>query len=179
MRMPIAFLIGLACAGSLAHADEVTLRGGATYSGAILRDSMSSVTIQSDGIAWTFPRARVAAVKRDATTREKELARTAAERVNDDGPVIAPSAVSKRIVLYGTSWCGWCQRARSYLNSRGVAFEDRDVEQDEEAAAELKALRRKAGIRNGGVPVIDVGGTVISGFDRPRLDAALEALDQR
>lgn len=73
------------------------------------------------------------------------------------------------VILYGTSWCGYCARARAYFNHRHVPFVDKDVEADPAAAQELLA---KVG-SYGGVPVIDVGGTIIRGFDVRGIDAAL------
>ncbi len=181
MRTHLGLALLLLAAGPT-RADEVLLKNGASYPGAVLEETSRSVTVQSLGVAWTFPRARVASVKRGADVRAQELARTAAARVNEAGELPAPNvAPASRVVLYGTPWCGWCTKARSYLKSRGIAFEDRDVESDPEAASDLAALRRRVGLRSGGVPVIDVGGTVIVGFDRPRLDAALQAngLEQR
>ena len=73
------------------------------------------------------------------------------------------------IILYGTSWCGACKQARTFLTQRGVAFIDRDVEKDAQAAAELAAKARAAGISATGVPIIDVRGKLLVGFDAARL----------
>jgi glutaredoxin 3 len=54
------------------------------------------------------------------------------------------------------------------MDALGVKYTDKDVEKDPQAAVEAV---EKSGSR--GVPVIDVDGTVILGFDRPRLDEAL------
>lgn len=63
------------------------------------------------------------------------------------------------IILYETSWCGYCRKARSLLKQLDADFEARDVERDAQAAAEA---RSKAG--GGGVPVIDFGGVVVRGY---------------
>lgn len=78
------------------------------------------------------------------------------------------------VVLYGTSWCGACAKARKYLHARGVRFEDKDVEQDPAAQRELSAKARAAGIKPSGVPVIDVNGTLMQGFDPGRLGRLLD-----
>lgn len=77
------------------------------------------------------------------------------------------------VVLYGTSWCGVCKRARAWLQQRGTAFIEKDIEADPAAAAELMEKARKAGISPSGVPVIDVHGTLLQGFDPARLTALL------
>jgi glutaredoxin len=90
------------------------------------------------------------------------------------GAPAAPAARNRdRVVLYGTQWCGACAKARAWLKQRGVAFEDKDPERDPAAAAELRAKAARAGIQPDRVPIIDVRGTVLQGFDPKRLEALL------
>jgi glutaredoxin len=77
------------------------------------------------------------------------------------------------VTIYGTSWCGACRAARQYLTSRGVPFADKDVERDPAAARELGEKAAKMGIPTDRVPVIDVRGRLLQGFDRARIDALL------
>lgn len=175
MRHAAAILACLATAlapAVPARGDEVTLRNGATYRGAILGETPDALTLQSDGIAWTFRRTHIATQRRDAASRERELQPEPPPR-QADAPRLASAARVAPVVLYGTSWCGWCRRAREFFTERGIPFVDKDVERDGLAARELDGLRRRAGIRSGGVPVIDVDGTVIVGFDQRRIEAAL------
>ena len=74
------------------------------------------------------------------------------------------------ITIYSATWCGFCHAAKQYLDKLGVKYTDRDVETD--PAAGLEAVD-KSGQR--GIPVLDISGTVIIGFDRPRIDAALKS----
>lgn len=60
--------------------------------------------------------------------------------------------------------------AMKYLSDKGIPFTDKNVETDMEAQAELM---KKINGDFRGVPVIDIDGTIILGFDRPRIDAAL------
>jgi mycoredoxin len=86
----------------------------------------------------------------------------------------APAARNRdRIILYGTQWCGACAKAREWLKGRGVAFDDKDPERDPAAAAELHAKAARAGIQPDRVPIIDVRGTILQGFDPRRLEALL------
>lgn len=78
------------------------------------------------------------------------------------------------VTLYGTSWCPACRGAANYFGELGVPFEQKDVEKDPAAAQALAALRREAGINGNGVPVIDIGGTVVSGFSKPQIEQALK-----
>jgi glutaredoxin-like YruB-family protein len=74
------------------------------------------------------------------------------------------------VTIYSATWCGFCHAAKQYLDKLGVKYTDKDVESD--PAAGLEAVD-KSGQR--GIPVLDIGGTVIIGFDRPKIDAALKA----
>src|SRR5438105_4094802 len=79
----------------------------------------------------------------------------------------------RRVILYGTTWCKACNKARSWLARSGVAFENKDLERDSVAARELEQKRLKQRLHGRGIPVIDVNGLLIEGF-RPRaIEAAL------
>jgi glutaredoxin 3 len=72
-------------------------------------------------------------------------------------------------IVYSATWCAFCHAAKDYLKSKGVEYEDRDVESDPTFADEAV---EKSGQR--GIPVLDFDGTIILGFDRPKIDAALK-----
>jgi len=80
-----------------------------------------------------------------------------------------------QVILYTTSWCPACRSAREYMTEQGIPFIEKDIEKNQEAAAELLAKARAAGISASGVPVLDVGGTLMQGFDAERLKALLAA----
>lgn len=73
-----------------------------------------------------------------------------------------------QITVYSASWCAFCHAAMDYFDKLGVAYVKKDVEEDPAAGAEAV---EKSGQR--GIPVIDIDGDVIIGFDRPKIDAAL------
>jgi glutaredoxin len=77
------------------------------------------------------------------------------------------------VTIYGTSWCGACRAARQYLSERKIPFADKDIEKDPDAARELAAKAAKLGIPTDRVPVIDVRGRLLLGFDRARIEALL------
>ena len=74
------------------------------------------------------------------------------------------------ITIYSTTWCGYCKMAMKYLGDKGIAFNDKDIEQDADA---YKELMNKIDGKFMGVPVIDIDGKRVLGFDRPKIDAAL------
>lgn len=89
----------------------------------------------------------------------------------DDGG--AASADRPTVVMYVTPTCPVCRRARSWLARSGVSFVERDISRDEGAARELQEKARRAGVRADGVPVFDVGGQLLTGFDERRLRSLL------
>ncbi|MBE3575399.1 MAG: glutaredoxin family protein [Firmicutes bacterium] len=76
--------------------------------------------------------------------------------------------VPSRVIVYSTPTCPWCNATKRYLRERHINFYDVDVSRDSRAAREMVY---KSGQQ--GVPVIDIDGTIIVGFDRRRIDAAL------
>lgn len=74
------------------------------------------------------------------------------------------------IKVYSTPTCPWCTVAKKYLTSKNVPFEDLDVSRNREAAMEMV---QKSGQR--GVPVIDINGKIIVGFDQATIDRLLSA----
>lgn len=78
------------------------------------------------------------------------------------------------VFVYSASWCGVCKRTKSFLTSLGVPFVERDVEKDPGADEELRAKAAAAGLRPQGVPVIDVAGRLMMGFDAEALTRLLE-----
>ncbi|MCA9561347.1 MAG: hypothetical protein KC583_22515 [Myxococcales bacterium] len=77
------------------------------------------------------------------------------------------------VTMYSASWCGVCRKARAFLEKEGVPFVEKDIEKDKGAQAELTAKAQKAGVQVGGVPVFDVGGRILPGFDPDTLMRAV------
>ena len=79
----------------------------------------------------------------------------------------------REVVVYSTAWCGVCKKAKRLLTKWGVPFVEKDIEASRKAQQELAAKSARAGVRPGGVPVIDVAGTLMQGLDERQLQAAL------
>lgn len=75
-----------------------------------------------------------------------------------------------KVDIYTTPTCGYCHQAKRYLKELGVNFTEYDVSRDRAAADEMVRLTGQ-----GGVPVIVVGGEVVIGFNRARLEQLLTA----
>lgn len=76
-----------------------------------------------------------------------------------------------KVIVYSTPWCGFCRTEKQYLEKKGVAFISKDIEEDKSAYEELMA---KNGGAFQGVPVTDIDGELVLGFDRPKIDALLK-----
>jgi glutaredoxin len=90
------------------------------------------------------------------------------------GAVSAPGAAGAAVVtVYGASWCGACSEAKRYLSSRKIPFVEKDIERDPAAARELAEKAGRLGIPTDRIPILDVRGRLLIGFDRARLEALL------
>jgi glutaredoxin len=72
------------------------------------------------------------------------------------------------VVLYTTSWCPYCRKARDYLRSRGIDFIEYDIEKNKEAAVRKRQLDNSSG-----VPFAIINGRSIHGFSASAYERAL------
>ncbi len=72
------------------------------------------------------------------------------------------------VTVYSTPTCPWCDRAKDYLKEIGVPYEEKDVSKDIAAAQEMTKLSGQMG-----VPVLNIDGKVVVGFDKNKIDALL------
>lgn len=79
-----------------------------------------------------------------------------------------PSADDAKVIIYSTTWCAFCKTEKQYLDRLGVAYVEKDVEEDKAAYEELMS---KNGGAFQGVPVTDIAGELVLGFDRPKIDS--------
>ena len=76
--------------------------------------------------------------------------------------------MAKNVVVYSTPTCPFCVRAKQYLKDNNIQFADIDVSENEEKAQEMI---KKSGQM--GVPVIEIDGQFIVGFDKDKIKEAL------
>ena len=74
----------------------------------------------------------------------------------------------KNVIIYSTSTCPWCIRAKQFLKDNNVQYADFDVSSNSEKAEEMT---QKSGQM--GVPVLDIEGTIIVGFDKEKIKQSL------
>lgn len=75
-----------------------------------------------------------------------------------------------KVTIYSADWCAFCHATKQYLDGLGVKYIEKNVEEKREYAEEAMKKSRQTGI-----PVLDIDGTIIVGFDRPNIDATLKA----
>lgn len=73
-----------------------------------------------------------------------------------------------KIIVYGAEWCAFCHTAMEYFDKLGVKYEYRNVEEKPEWGKEAVEKSKQFGI-----PVLDMDGEIIVGFDKPKIDAVL------
>lgn len=74
------------------------------------------------------------------------------------------------VIMYMTSWCGYCKKAREYIQSLKVNLIEYDIEKDKSKREEM--LRKSGG--SSGVPLIDIEGIIIRGYSPSAIKGALE-----
>ena len=77
--------------------------------------------------------------------------------------------MAKKVEIYTTGYCPYCHAAKEFLTENKIAFEDVDVSKNQDRAQEMI---EKSGQM--GVPVIDINGTIIVGYDKDAIKKALK-----
>lgn len=91
-----------------------------------------------------------------------------------DGLSVASARRNVSIIMYSTSWCGVCGRARAYMQQRNIPFTDFDVEHDAAASARQRALNPR-----GSVPTITIDDDVMIGFSPDSLENRIDRAARR
>ena len=72
------------------------------------------------------------------------------------------------VIIYSTPTCVYCKNLIEYLNSKKIEFKEIDVSKDEKELEKMVAISGQMG-----VPVIDIDGNIVIGFDRQKVDELL------
>jgi len=75
-----------------------------------------------------------------------------------------PAATSSSLIMYSTSWCGYCKKAKRYFNANGIAYRELDIEKSPAAKRAYDRLRKP------GVPLIVQDGRTMSGFSQSKFE---------
>ena len=76
--------------------------------------------------------------------------------------------MAKKVTVYSTPTCPYCIRTKKFLEDNNIAFEDIDVSSNQEKSEEMV---KKSGQMS--VPVLDIDGKIIVGFDKDAIQKAL------
>lgn len=98
--------------------------------------------------------------------REERPSAAARQPAARSGPRAAPGAPAQgqSVVVYTTSWCGWCRKTLAWLDDKGIPYENRDIERNPTYRDEL--IRKSGG---SSIPVVEIDGNIIRGFDTKRM----------
>jgi len=78
-----------------------------------------------------------------------------------------------KVVLYGNSWCGYCQKARDLLEANNIPYFEYNIEKSEEGYQQFQRLNGK------GTPVLYINGIVVKGYNPDKILAAVaESIDR-
>ncbi|NWC10288.1 glutaredoxin family protein [Pseudomonas agarici] len=92
------------------------------------------------------------------------------ERLLNLGSAVPEQTLAKaRVTLYATDWCGYCKPTRRFLDQQGIPYKEFDIEKNAEARKAYTALG------GAGIPMLDVNGTLIRGYQPEAIIAALKS----
>jgi glutaredoxin len=144
-----------------------------------LRNKLADGTYKCD----VFPRAYFDDLAAD---RRKKLADgpkvptvgTGDPKPNTGEPPPAGQDGKLTVIIYGADWCQPCHQAEAYLKGKGIPFVHKDID-DPNVSEEMQDKLQAAGIQTHSIPVLDVGGKLLVGFDPGELDDALKNAKKR
>lgn len=73
------------------------------------------------------------------------------------------------VTIYTTPTCPWCRATKEFLNENKIKFKEIDVSKDRKSAEEMT---KKSG--QYGVPVLDINGEIVVGFDKDRIEQLIK-----
>lgn len=74
----------------------------------------------------------------------------------------------KNVIVYSSPLCGWCTKVKDYLDSKDVEYTSYNVSEDRDKALEMVDKSDQQG-----VPVLDIDGEIVIGFDQSKIDELL------
>jgi len=77
--------------------------------------------------------------------------------------------MAKNVLIYTTHTCPYCNMTKDFFKENNIKFKEIDVSSDQKAAQEM--IKKSGQL---GVPVIDIDGTIIVGFNKLALKQALD-----
>jgi mycoredoxin len=183
--------VGL-CVAASAAADVVVLKDGSRV------ETRGAMEVRGKRIVFTNAKGTLATLRLDEVDLEASRAASQpAPAAAKAGPSAAPkkapvlvlndrdvanadpaaesaAQAAPRVVMYATSWCGYCRKARQLLGQLGVQYEELDIEKSAAARSLRDSLDPSCG-----VPLIDFAGTTVCGFAEERIRQLAARLERR
>ena len=78
------------------------------------------------------------------------------------------TTADRSVIIYSTPTCGYCKHAKAFFQEHGVEYVEKDVSEDLQAQEEMINKTNQMG-----VPVIDINGEIVIGFDQDKLSELL------
>jgi len=121
---------------------------------------------QADGsyAVKSTPRSQWDAIGADRRKARLEAMAPKAEASASAKPTLAPGE-KPRAIIYGADWCKPCHQAEDFLRSLGVDVTKKNIEQSSAAQAEMQQKLAKARRGGASIPVIDLMGNIVVGFN--------------
>ena len=92
------------------------------------------------------------------TAKKVDVTVNGYQRPNNISSDSNSEADSKHVIMYATSWCGYCRKARNYFRANNIAFTEYDIEKNLRAKKQFDAFGKK------GVPLILIADKHMRGF---------------
>ena len=137
-----------------------------------LRNKIDGGTYKCD----VFPRAYFDDLAADRRKKHAEGPKVPVAGTADPTPKPgsgSPGDGKLTVIIYGADWCQPCHQAEAWLQSKGVPFVHKDVD-DPLVSEEMQDKLQAAKIQTHSIPILDVGGKLLVGFDPGELDQAIQ-----
>ncbi|MCB9771282.1 MAG: hypothetical protein H6754_01835 [Candidatus Omnitrophica bacterium] len=151
---------------SVASADVLVFKSGKTVEGLITKVTETGITFQSGNDTLGVSYTQIKDIRESTGPNARNSPHIAIAR-GDGVSQASAGTQTKKVVVYMTSWCGYCRKMTAFLKQNGIAYTAHDIEKNDMA----KKMYQKYGGQ--GVPLVIVGEKVIRGYNPDGVVAAL------
>ena len=159
-------LITVLCAAlsvSYAQVEKWVDKDGKVHYGSVSPTNADSQSMRGAPITFAHGTSRVELPKDEASSDGELSGQTSKPNIDS-----SDQSASGPVILYATSWCGYCKKARVYMAENGIAYREFDIEKNRNARAEYRQYSGE------GVPLLVMGEKTLRGFGADRYDRFFE-----
>ena len=99
----------------------------------------------------------------------ERISQTEPAKVSAETKTAQHDVKAKKVVIYTTTWCGFCRKARAYFDAKGIRYTDYDIENSRKGRMDYKRLK------GAGVPIIIIGKERMDGFNQSKFEKLYES----